>query len=178
MPAAAWARQWSSSSGGSALCACTQLRQSWAPWPAMPSTRAPPSAPPVRQPPGLPIPANGCCPQGFPVYDVHDQHQDQGLPSTEGSPAWSLAGAIFGLGGALAVYAARHRNLMGGRSDAILNSLGQSLALNVAIGLTSPRIDQWCAFSGRSRACFVHALHILLPQGTGLCGPWQHTSRT
>ena len=45
-----------------------------------------------------------------------------------------VAGAIFGLGGALAVYCARHRELMGTQSDAILRSLGQSLALNIAIG--------------------------------------------
>ena len=43
------------------------------------------------------------------------------------------------------MFCARHRALMGKRSDAILESLGQSLALNVAIGLTTPRIDQWYA---------------------------------
>ena len=53
------------------------------------------------------------------------------------------AGAIFGLGGALAVYCARHRDLMGSQSDAILRSLGQSLALNIAIGFSTPQIDQW-----------------------------------
>ncbi len=53
------------------------------------------------------------------------------------------AGAIFGLGGALAVYCARHRELMGTQSDAILRSLGQSLALNIAIGFSTPQIDQW-----------------------------------
>ena len=54
-----------------------------------------------------------------------------------------VAGAIFGLGGALAVYCARHRELMGTQSDAILRSLGQSLALNIAIGFSTPQIDQW-----------------------------------
>lgn len=53
------------------------------------------------------------------------------------------AGAIFGLGGALAVYCARHRDLMGSTSDAILRQLGQALALNIAIGFTTPQIDQW-----------------------------------
>ena len=52
-------------------------------------------------------------------------------------------GAIFGLGGALAVYCARHRDLMGSTSDAILRQLGQALALNIAIGFTTPQIDQW-----------------------------------
>ena len=55
------------------------------------------------------------------------------------------AGAIFGLGGALAVYAARHRKIMPGKSgDNLLRSLGQTLAINVVYGLSSPRIDQWC----------------------------------
>lgn len=84
------------------------------------------------------------------------------------------AGAIFGLGGALAVYAARHRKLMGSRGDAILQSLGQSLALNLAIGLTTPRIDQWCEclcttplsahpmFRFQKRHCCVVKLHDLL----------------
>ncbi|CAL5219996.1 g1938 [Coccomyxa viridis] len=66
------------------------------------------------------------------------------------SPAASVgaSGAIFGLGGALAVYCARHRELMGSQSDAILRSLGQSLALNIAIGFSTPQIDQWGHFGG------------------------------
>ncbi|BDA42210.1 RHOMBOID-like protein 10, chloroplastic [Coccomyxa sp. Obi] len=64
------------------------------------------------------------------------------------SPSVGASGAIFGLGGALAVYAARHRKLMGSRGDAILQSLGQSLILNLAIGLTTPRIDQWGHLGG------------------------------
>lgn len=52
-------------------------------------------------------------------------------------------GAIFGLGGALAVYCARHKEILGSQSDAILQSLGQSLVLNVVIGLSNARIDQW-----------------------------------
>ena len=32
---------------------------------------------------------------------------------------------------------------MGNQSNAILRQLGQSLALNVAIGFSTPRIDQW-----------------------------------
>ena len=41
------------------------------------------------------------------------------------------------------MYCARHRELMGRQSDAILRSLGQSLALNIAIGFSTPQIDQW-----------------------------------
>lgn len=69
------------------------------------------------------------------------------------------AGAIFGLGGALAVYCARHRDLMGSQSDAILRSLGQSLALNIAIGFSTPQIDQWWAAAHASaRTALPHAL--------------------
>ena len=32
---------------------------------------------------------------------------------------------------------------MGSTSDAILRQLGQALALNIAIGFTTPQIDQW-----------------------------------
>ena len=64
------------------------------------------------------------------------------------------AGAIFGLGGALAVYAARHRKILPGKSgDNLLRSLGQTLAINVVYGLTSPRIDQWCV-TGSGIVCF------------------------
>ena len=67
------------------------------------------------------------------------------VPCTERGMPDACAGAIFGLGGALAVYAARHRKIMPGKSgDNLLRSLGQTLAINVVYGLTSPRIDQWC----------------------------------
>ena len=100
-------------------------------------------------PPWLPLPTGGSL--LMPAYGIHHHMKHQGLFIMH--RVLSYAGAIFGLGGALAVYAARHRNLMGTRSDAILNSLGQSLALNVAIGLTSPRIDQWCAAALQPCAC-------------------------
>lgn len=54
-----------------------------------------------------------------------------------------LPGAIFGLGGALAIFFYQNRNLYGERSDFVLRQLGQTLALNVVYGFVSPRIDNW-----------------------------------
>ena len=90
----------------------------------------------------------GCC-LGSSRFGVEhlqlDSYQCSARSTQDTSLLCKLAGAIFGLGGALAVYCARHRELMGKRGDAVLQSLGQSLLLNMAIGLTSPRVDQWCA---------------------------------
>jgi hypothetical protein len=58
---------------------------------------------------------------------------------------FALAGAIFGLGGALAVYYLRHKEVSS--RGAMLQSLGSMLAINMGIGLAFPRlIDNWCAF--------------------------------
>ena len=54
-----------------------------------------------------------------------------------------MAGAIFGVGGAMAVFFYRHRGYFGEKSDAILGQLGQALAINTVIGLVTPRVDQW-----------------------------------
>ena len=58
---------------------------------------------------------------------------------------FALAGAIFGLGGALAVHYLRHEEIS--FRGAMLQSLGKMLAINMGIGLAFPRlIDNWCAF--------------------------------
>ena len=57
-------------------------------------------------------------------------------------------GAIFGVGGAMAVFFIRHRDAFGPASKSILQSLAQSLLLNVAFGLTSSQIDNWCVVVG------------------------------
>ena len=53
------------------------------------------------------------------------------------------AGAIFGIGGALAVFFYRHKEFFGERSDAILRELGQNLAINLAYGLVVSNINNW-----------------------------------
>ncbi|KAK9822668.1 hypothetical protein WJX81_006503 [Elliptochloris bilobata] len=62
--------------------------------------------------------------------------------------AVGASGAIFGVGGAMAVFFYRHRGYFGESSDAILRQLGQALAINTVIGLTTPQVDQWAHFSG------------------------------
>lgn len=52
-------------------------------------------------------------------------------------------GAIFGIGGAVALFFYRHKTLFGSTSDHMLQSLCNSLVMNVVYGLTSSRIDNW-----------------------------------
>lgn len=59
------------------------------------------------------------------------------------APSVGASGAIFGLGGALAVFFVRHRSYFGKASDAVLASLGQSLAINVVMGLVTANVDNW-----------------------------------
>lgn len=67
-----------------------------------------------------------------------------------GSPHLSLgsSGAIFGIGGALAVFCYRHKEFFGSGGDAVLKSLGQNLAMNVVYGLVAPNIDNWAHMGG------------------------------
>lgn len=53
-------------------------------------------------------------------------------------------GAVFGVGGALAVFFYRHKGYFGKTSDAVLQSLGQSLVINLGYGLVSRSVDNWC----------------------------------
>eukprot|EP00884_Botryococcus_braunii_P021951 jgi/Botrbrau1/843/Bobra.0352s0037.1 len=63
-------------------------------------------------------------------------------------PSVGASGAIFGLGGALAVYFQRNRSLFGKASDSVLQQLGQSLAVNVAMGLAVRKVDNWGHLGG------------------------------
>lgn len=58
------------------------------------------------------------------------------------------SGAIFGVAGALAVYHYRHRHMLGQRSWSVLDSLHNSLLLNLKVGMLCPRIDNWCHVGG------------------------------
>jgi hypothetical protein len=54
------------------------------------------------------------------------------------------AGAIFGLGGALAMYCHRHKNVHGGQhSNAVLGQLGRNLFITVCIANSVLRVDNW-----------------------------------
>lgn len=62
------------------------------------------------------------------------------------APSLGASGAVFGLGGALAMYFYRNKELYGKRSDFILKQLWQTLLLNIAYGFANPRIDNWYVF--------------------------------
>ena len=52
--------------------------------------------------------------------------------------------ALFGAGAALGMFYWRHKALLGERSDAVLRSLGLTLAINMAYSLANRRVDNWC----------------------------------
>ncbi|KAM3741510.1 hypothetical protein ACB098_07G000500 [Castanea mollissima] len=63
------------------------------------------------------------------------------------APAVGASGAIFGLVGAVAVFATRHRQLFGrGKED--LQHIAQVIVLNMVIGLFSKGIDNWGHLGG------------------------------
>ena len=72
------------------------------------------------------------------------------VASFYGSPAPSLgaSGAVFGLGGALAMYFYQNKTIYGKRSDYVLKQLWQTLLINMAYGFANPRIDNWGHFGG------------------------------
>ncbi|KAK9819707.1 hypothetical protein WJX72_001498 [[Myrmecia] bisecta] len=85
------------------------------------------------------------------------------------SPAVGASGAIFGIGGALAVFFYRHRDYFGSASDSVLQSLGQSLALNIVLGLTTRNIDQWAHLGGLvagAATSFLLGPHLVTEQET------------
>jgi len=64
------------------------------------------------------------------------------------NPSVGASGAIFGLGGALAVFFYRHKDLLGQRSDYVLRQLGTTLAINLMFGLLVHNIDNWGHIGG------------------------------
>ncbi|KAL0025305.1 hypothetical protein WJX79_003525 [Trebouxia sp. C0005] len=58
------------------------------------------------------------------------------------------SGAVFGVVGALAVYYHRHRHVLGEESSTILQSLRNSLVVDLKIGFLCPLIDSWCHIGG------------------------------
>ncbi|KAL3133340.1 hypothetical protein ABBQ38_007214 [Trebouxia sp. C0009 RCD-2024] len=58
------------------------------------------------------------------------------------------SGAIFGIGGAVALFFYRHKTLFGSTSDHMLEGLRNSLLMNVVYGLSSRNIDNWAHLGG------------------------------
>eukprot|EP00963_Diacronema_lutheri_P006765 scaffold598_cov318-Pavlova_lutheri.AAC.3 len=63
-------------------------------------------------------------------------------------PAVGASGAIFGLMGCLAVFVMRHREQLGRRGEAQLQSIGRVLMMNLVLGMVSPGIDNWGHLGG------------------------------
>lgn len=57
--------------------------------------------------------------------------------------ALTSAGALFGLGAALALFYWRHKHLLKGYSESVLRSLGITLAINFGYSLLVRNIDNW-----------------------------------
>ena len=62
--------------------------------------------------------------------------------------AVGASGAIFGILGALAAYFVVHRNTLGDMGRRNLTGLATIAAINLAIGLLIPNIDNWAHFGG------------------------------
>lgn len=74
------------------------------------------------------------------------------------SPSLGASGAIFGMGGALAMYFYRNRDVYGKRSDMVLKQLWSTLLFNVLYGLSNPRIDNWGHLGGLAGGALAAAL--------------------
>lgn len=72
------------------------------------------------------------------------------VASFYGSPAPSLgaSGAVFGLGGALAMYFYQNKSLYGKKSEYVLKQLWQTLLINMVYGFANPRIDNYGHIGG------------------------------
>lgn len=79
------------------------------------------------------------------------------------SASVGASGAIFGLGAATALILYRHRDRDRRFTSSMLRSLGQSLLINVVIGMSSSRIDNWGhagGLVGGLIACWLLGPHI------------------
>jgi len=59
------------------------------------------------------------------------------------APSLGASGAVFGLGGAVAMYFYRNKDFYGKKADFVLKQLWQTLLINLVYGLANPRIDNW-----------------------------------
>lgn len=57
-----------------------------------------------------------------------------------------LIGAIFGVAGALAMFAWQHREMMGPAADSLLMRLRDTAAINLMYGVFFRRIDNWYVY--------------------------------
>ncbi|EOA39109.1 hypothetical protein CARUB_v10011881mg [Capsella rubella] len=63
------------------------------------------------------------------------------------APSVGASGAIFGLVGSVAVFVIRHKQMVGGGNEDLMQ-IAQVIALNMTMGLMSRRIDNWGHIGG------------------------------
>lgn len=71
------------------------------------------------------------------------------------SPSLGASGAIFGLVGAMGIFLWRHQRILGEQGKSGLRSVGQTLMLNLVIGLAIPQIDNFGHLGGLLAGCAV-----------------------
>jgi len=71
------------------------------------------------------------------------------------SPSLGASGAIFGLVGAMGIFLWRHQRILGEQGQSALRSVGQTLMLNLVIGLAVPQIDNFGHLGGLLAGCAV-----------------------
>lgn len=64
------------------------------------------------------------------------------------NPSLGASGAVFGIVGAYFVFLNRNEWLYGDFGEAMTNSIVQTLAYNIFLGLVNPQIDQWAHIGG------------------------------
>jgi membrane associated rhomboid family serine protease len=64
------------------------------------------------------------------------------------NPSLGASGAVFGIYGAYFTYLTRNEWLLGAQGQAMTTAIGQTMAMNLLLGLANPQIDQWAHAGG------------------------------
>jgi membrane associated rhomboid family serine protease len=64
------------------------------------------------------------------------------------NPSLGASGAVFGIYGACFTYLTRNEWLLGEQGKAMTSAIGQTMAMNLLLGLANPQIDQWAHAGG------------------------------
>ena len=88
------------------------------------------------------LPACPCNPFFLPRApgQASPQHSGPHFPKPLALPT---AGSVFGIAAALALFYWRHQETLGQTSDRVLKQLGITAAINIAVALFVPNIDNW-----------------------------------
>lgn len=64
------------------------------------------------------------------------------------NPSLGASGAVFGIYGACFTYLTRNEWLLGAQGQAMTTAIGQTMLMNLVLGLANPQIDQWAHAAG------------------------------